>query len=156
MAALQAACCEDSCATGAAQEDVAEVFEQRNEYISSTLPPLPDAGDDRFQRKLLSVMKVNSLAAEGAIRQSWSTTCRAPHQDMFLWDGMMQTLSMNHVDPWLSLEYLRSFIQFQDSSSGSMCSQFGPSGCLSRTDAMPPNMALTVVTPVDTLVLVSF
>ena len=32
----------------------------------------------------------------------------------------MQTLSMNHVDPWLSLEYLRSFIQFQDSSSGSM------------------------------------
>ena len=57
---------------------------------------------------------------------------------------MMQTLSMNHVDPWLSLEYLRSFIQFQDSSSGSMCSQFGPSGCLSRTDAMPPNMALTV------------
>ena len=76
-----------SCATAAAQEDVAEVFEQRNEYISSTLPPLPDAGDDRFQRKLLSVMKVNSLAAEGAIRQSWSTTCRAPHQDMFLWDG---------------------------------------------------------------------
>jgi hypothetical protein len=134
-----------NCATSAAKEDVAEVFQRRNEYIASTLPPLADADQDRFMRKLLSVMKVNSLSAEGTIKQSWSTTCRAPHQDMFLWDGMMQTLSMNRVDPWLSLEYLRSFIQFQDGSSGSMCSQLGPSGCLSRTDAMPPNMALTVL-----------
>jgi len=134
-----------ACATAAARADVAAVLAERNEYIAQALPPLKSPSDDRFQRKLLSVMKVNSLSSEGAIHQGWSTTCRAPHQDMFLWDGMMQTIAMNHVDPELSLQYIRSFLQFQDNHTGSMCSQFGPSGCLSHTDAMPPNMCLAVV-----------
>ena len=134
-----------ACASAAAKSDVAAVLAERNEYIASTLSPLPTEAEDRFQRKLLSVMKVNSLSKEGDITQGWSTTCRAPHQDMFLWDGMMQTIAMNHVDPGLSLQYIRSFLQFQDRTSGSMCSQFGPSGCLSHTDAMPPNMCLAVV-----------
>ena len=58
-------------------------------------------------------MKVNSLSAEGKINQSWSTTCRVPHMSMFLWDGMMQTIAMNHLDPWLSLEYCELQYKYQ-------------------------------------------
>jgi hypothetical protein len=66
-------------------------------------------------------MKVNTLSPEGKIAHNWSTTCRAPHKWMFLWDGMMQTLGMNHVDPDLALNFFEAFFQFQDQSSGQMC-----------------------------------
>ena len=51
------ACAEAAAAAGG----VEEVMASRNEFILG-LPPLEDAGDDRFQRKLLSVMKVNSMS----------------------------------------------------------------------------------------------
>lgn len=63
--------------------DVGQVMAARNRYILEQLAPLPDAADDRFQRKLLSVMKVNSLSPEGVIAHNWSTTCRAPHKWMY-------------------------------------------------------------------------
>jgi hypothetical protein len=72
-------------ATACAQDalvglDVAQVIAARNRYILETLPPLSDPADDRFQRKLLSTMKVNSMSPDGALAHSWSTTCRAPHK----------------------------------------------------------------------------
>ena len=63
-----------ACASAAAKTDVAEVLAARNEFIAAAVPPLPAESDDRFQRKLLSVMKVNSLSQEGAVKQGWSTT----------------------------------------------------------------------------------
>ena len=139
-----------ACAEAAAKAaNVAETITKRNEVILS-LPPLNNSRDDRFQRKLYSVMKVNSLSAEGPLKSAWSTTCRAPHRYMFMWDGMMQTVSMSHVNATLALEYLRTFMSFQNLNKsseyyGRMCSEIGPpKGCISPTDAMPPNVALTV------------
>lgn len=103
--------------------DVAAAMQARNRYILE-LPPLPNADDDRFQRKLLSVMKVNSLAPEGKLAFNWSTTCRAPHKWMYLWDGMAQTVSMSHVPgtgPALARDYIRTFLQFQQ-PDGHLCS----------------------------------
>ena len=114
------------------------------------LPPLPDVSDDRFQRKLLSVMKVNSMAPEGALNYSWSTTCRAPHKWMYLWDGMAQTVSMAHVPtvgPALARDYIRTFFQFQDQATGHLCSVIAPPGGTTggcSTDASVPNVAITV------------
>ena len=38
----------------------------------------------------------------------------------------MQTISMNHVDPDLSLDYISTFLQFQDKTTGQMCSVISP------------------------------
>ena len=69
-------------AAAAVSADVAAAMQARNRYILE-LPPLANPDDDRFQRKLLSVMKVNSLAPEGKLAFNWSTTCRAPHKWMY-------------------------------------------------------------------------
>lgn len=103
--------------------DVSAAMQARNRYILE-LPPLSNPDDDRFQRKLLSVMKVNSLAPEGKLAFNWSTTCRAPHKWMYLWDGMAQTVSMSHVPdsgPALARDYIRTFLQFQQ-PDGHLCS----------------------------------
>ena len=64
---------------------------------------------------------------------------------MYMWDGMMQTISMNTVDPTLSVDYISAFLHYQN-STGQICSIVSPyekdrRGC--STDAMPPNIALT-------------
>ena len=41
---------------------MAGIMADRNKYILDTLAPLDDPSDDRFQRKLLSVMKVHMLS----------------------------------------------------------------------------------------------
>eukprot|EP01052_Picozoa_sp_SAG31_P025984 SAG31_NODE_2319_length_5944_cov_9.686056_6_plen_159_part_00 len=71
------ACAQAAAAAGGAEKVMAE----RNSFIL-TLPALRDPADDRFQRKLLSVMKVNSMSPEGSVAHNWSTTCRAPHKWM--------------------------------------------------------------------------
>jgi hypothetical protein len=69
------ACANLAAAAGETEQEMAK----RNAYILS-LPPLKDPADDRFQRKLLSVMKVNSMSPEGDVAYNWSTSCRAPHK----------------------------------------------------------------------------
>ena len=119
---------------------------ERNAFILG-LPPLPNAADDRFQRKLLSVMKVNSMSPEGSVAHNWSTTCRAPHKWMYLWDGMAQTVSMSHVHPELARDYIRTFLQFQQ-PNGHLCSTISPPAGASASscsmDASVPNVAITV------------
>ena len=144
-----------SCAAAAVTAPAAggseAVMAKRNAFILETLPPLPDPGDDRFQRKLLSVMKVNSMSPEGAVKHAWSTTCRAPHKWMYLWDGMHQTLSMSHVPnvgPPLARDYIRAFFQFQQ-PNGHLCSIISPPAGASAhscsTDASVPNVAMAVL-----------
>jgi hypothetical protein len=70
-------------ASAVAGVDVGATMQERNDFVLRSAEPLPDASDDRFQRKLLSVMKVNSMSPEGAIAHNWSTTCRAPHKWMY-------------------------------------------------------------------------
>ncbi len=77
------------------------------------LPILADPGRDRLLKKCLSVMKVNTLSAEGAIGQCWSTPDRVPHRHMWLWDSVFHSLAMNLVDPGLSWEILKSVLDAQ-------------------------------------------
>ena len=90
------------------------------------------------------------MAPEGELNYSWSTTCRAPHKWMYLWDGMAQTVSMAHVPtvgPALARDYIRTFFQFQEQATGQLCSVIAPPGGTTggcSTDASVPNVAITV------------
>ncbi|HRU05382.1 MAG TPA: trehalase family glycosidase [Candidatus Brocadiia bacterium] len=72
-----------------------------------------DPGLRRLAAKSFSVMRVNTLSAEGAMRQAWSTPDRVPHKDMWLWDSVFHSLAMDHVDPRLSWELLKSVLDTQ-------------------------------------------
>lgn len=67
---------------------------------------------------------------------------------MYLWDGMMQVISMNHVNPTLAMDYVHAFLQFQDQVTGHLCSMIGPPsgrvGGSCSSDAMCPNAAIAV------------
>jgi len=75
------------------------------------LPVLHDPAETRFFRKCASVMKVNTLSPEAAIRQHWSTPDRVPHQHMWLWDSVFHSIGMNWIDPDLSWEFLQAMIE---------------------------------------------
>jgi glycogen debranching enzyme len=66
--------------------------------------------DNRLFTKCVSVMKVNTLAPEGVIRQRWSTPDRVPHRHMWLWDSVFHTFGMNLIDPQLSWEFLEAVL----------------------------------------------
>lgn len=54
--------------------------------IYQSQPTLSNATYDRLAKKVYSVMRVNTLAAEGPLLQHWSTPDRVPHRAMWLWD----------------------------------------------------------------------
>jgi len=89
--------------------DIPSLIGERLAYLD-TLPTLADAGNDRLLKKCVSVMKVNTLSPEGAIRHAWSTPDRVPHRHMWLWDSAFHSLAMNHVDPQLSREFIRAVL----------------------------------------------
>ena len=66
---------------------------------------------------------------------------------MYLWDGMHQTISMNHVHPPLAREYIRTFLQFQQ-PNGHLCSTIipplGADAHSCSTDAQVPNVAMAL------------
>ena len=66
---------------------------------------------------------------------------------MYLWDGMHQTISMNHVHPPLAREYIRTFLQFQQ-PDGHLCSTIipplGADAHSCSTDAQVPNVAMAL------------
>ncbi len=72
-----------------------------------------DDGETRFLRKCASVMKVNTLGPEGAIRRRWSTPDRIPHRFMWLWDSVFHSFAMNRIDPGLSWEFLMAVLEGQ-------------------------------------------
>lgn len=92
--------------------DLAQIIEARLALLQR-LPVLNESGMDRLLKKCVSVMKVNTLAAEGVIRQFWSTPDRIPHQHMWLWDSAFHSLAMNAVDARLSWDLLKSVLDFQ-------------------------------------------
>ncbi|MBP1964134.1 amylo-alpha-1,6-glucosidase [Paenibacillus aceris] len=77
------------------------------------VPRLSDPLKERLLLKCFSVMKVNTLAPEGVIRQHWSTPDRVPHQAMWLWDSVFHSFAMNVLDPELSWEFLKSVLDTQ-------------------------------------------
>jgi hypothetical protein len=79
----------------------------------AALPQLPDPGLGRLLAKCASVMKVNTLSAQGPFRQRWSTPDRVPHRDLWLWDSVFHSLGMNHFSPPLAWEFLASVLDAQ-------------------------------------------
>jgi glycogen debranching enzyme len=70
--------------------------------------------NNRLLAKCVSVMKVNTLAPEGVIRQPWSTPDRVPHRHMWLWDSVFHTFGMNALDPQLAWEFLEAVLDRVD------------------------------------------
>jgi glycogen debranching enzyme len=103
------------------------------------VPALESPEDDRLLKKCVSVMKVNTLAAEGAIRQVWSTPDRVPHKDMWLWDSVFHSLGMNGLRPRLAWHFLKSVLDTQG-EDGMIAHQTGPSGWRSAI-TQPPLLA---------------
>lgn len=93
-------------------EDLETLVEARL-AIYQKLPRLKDPARDRLLKKCASVMKVNTLAAEGTIPQSWSTPDRVPHQNMWLWDSVFHSITMNHIHPRLAADFLKSVLDQQ-------------------------------------------
>ncbi|RKN64071.1 amylo-alpha-1,6-glucosidase [Paenibacillus ginsengarvi] len=89
--------------------DVAMEIKRRLEMYGN-IPSVPDANDARLLHKCFSVMKVNTLSAEGAIRHMWSTPDRVPHKDMWLWDTVFHSLAMNELDADVSWQCLQSML----------------------------------------------
>lgn len=77
------------------------------------VPALGAPEEDRLLKKCFSVMKVNTLAAEGAIGQAWSTPDRVPHRDMWLWDSVFHSLGMDALRPRLSWHLIKSVLDTQ-------------------------------------------
>ncbi len=92
--------------------DLEEEVEKRL-AIYERVPRLAAPEMDRLLKKCVSVMKVNTLSAEGAVPQAWSTPDRVPHQHMWLWDSVFHTIAMNQMDPRLSWNFLKSVLDQQ-------------------------------------------
>ncbi|MDR6550293.1 MGH1-like glycoside hydrolase domain-containing protein [Paenibacillus qinlingensis] len=92
--------------------DSLEEIEARLQYYQLA-PRLHDPMKERLLFKCFSVMKVNTLASEGVIRQHWSTPDRVPHKAMWLWDSVFHSLAMNLLNPELSWHFLKSVLDTQ-------------------------------------------
>ena len=95
--------------------------------------------EKRLFKKCVSVMKVNTLAAEGVIRQTWSTPDRVPHRDMWLWDSVFHTQAMNAISPPIAFDFLKSVLETQR-EDGMIPHQSSPRGKTSRI-TQPPLLA---------------
>lgn len=76
----------------------------------------PTSADPPFARlfnKCLSVMKVNTLAAEGNITRPWSTPDRVPHRDVWLWDSVFHSFAMNYLDADLAWDFIGTVLDGQ-------------------------------------------
>jgi glycogen debranching enzyme len=103
------------------------------------VPSLESPADDRLLKKCASVMKANTLAAEGSIRQEWSTPDRVPHRDMWLWDSVFHSLGMNGLRPRLAWHFLKSVLDTQG-KDGMISHHARPSGWRSAI-TQPPLLA---------------
>ncbi len=91
--------------------DIAAVIRSRLESYRQL--PQTHASDDRLLRKCFSVMRVNTLAPEGVIRQTWSTPDRFPHKRMWLWDSVFHSLAMNCFAPEVAADFLLAVLDTQ-------------------------------------------
>lgn len=102
----------DSRARYALARHSAPPVEARLAFIAAAPRPAePDRA--RLLLKCASVMKVNTLSAQGVFRQHWSTPDRVPHRDLWLWDSVFHSLGMNLLSPRLAWDFLASVLDTQ-------------------------------------------
>ena len=97
----------------------------------------------KLLNKCLSVMRVNSLAAEGAIRQAWTTPDRVPHRHMWLWDSAFHSLAMSPLDPDLAWQHLKSVLDFAE-PDGRISITVRVDGAVTDAMTQPPVLAWAV------------
>eukprot|EP00943_MAST-04B_sp_MAST-4B-sp1_P003491 g3491.t1 len=68
------------------------------QYKTESSLPSVKHGREKLRNKAISIMRVNSLTAEGFIKQRWSTPDRMPHTWMWLWDSCFHSLAMNLLE----------------------------------------------------------
>ncbi len=105
----------------------------------AVVPTIASANADRLLKKCFSVMKVNTLAAEGAMQQTWSTPDRVPHKDMWLWDSVFHSLAMNRFHPRVAWDFLKGVLDTQQ-PDGMIPHQSSVSGWRSHI-TQPPLLA---------------
>ncbi len=94
---------------GGMTEDPGETALERLDYLSR-VPELENPEEARLLRKCVSVIKVNTLWPEGAMKRWWSTPDRVPHRHMWLWDSAFHSLAMNLIDPGMAHSFLRAVL----------------------------------------------
>jgi len=92
--------------------------------------------------KCLSVIKVNTLAAEGSVlgKFHWSTPDRLPHRFMWLWDSVFHALGMVILNGPLAQELLSSVLE-ELTPEGLISIQMLPSGPQNPSMTQPPILA---------------
>ncbi len=107
--------------------------------IYQKVPAVKPVDRERLLKKCVSVIKVNALSAEGAIKGMWSTPDRVPHKDMWLWDSVFHSLAMNHLYPEVAWQFLKSVLETRN-AEGMIPHQSGVSGKKSHI-TQPPILA---------------
>ncbi|KAH3761998.1 FAD-dependent oxidoreductase [Pelomyxa schiedti] len=129
-------------ATEGAGGDFSEVMDARLSSFS-VLPQLSDPGKDRLLKKCFSVMKVNTLTAEGSINYMWSTPDREPHREMWLWDSCFHSFAMNLFHPDISWQFLQSVLSKQLADGKILC-EMDFDGISNIEDTQPPLLSWAV------------
>ncbi len=94
------------------RSDIDRAIESRLQ-IHALVPQLASTGRTELLHKCVSVMKVNTMAPEGAHKRYWSTPDRVPHKDMWLWDTVVHSLAMNKLSPSIAWECLANMLESQ-------------------------------------------
>ncbi len=94
------------------REDAFQVAAQRLAPYRG-LPRLASARWQRLLNKAVSVLRVNTLAAEGTVGQAWTTPDRVPHRDRWLWDTVFHSFALNAFWPRTSWESIKSVLDAQ-------------------------------------------
>ncbi|KAK3274401.1 hypothetical protein CYMTET_17412 [Cymbomonas tetramitiformis] len=106
--------------------------------------PVVDHKYQKLLSKVLSVMRVNTLNAEGDIRELWSTPDREPHRNMWLWDSCFHSIGMNHINSTASWWFLKALLDIQ-TPEGFIPISRNPSGASKDHDeTQPPLLAFAL------------
>ncbi|MBN1936995.1 MAG: hypothetical protein JW934_20205 [Anaerolineae bacterium] len=116
--------------------DLGETVRARLAFYAQ-LPPVE--AHRRLLNKCAGVIKVNTLAPEGAFTRIWSTPDRVPHRWMWLWDSAFHSITMNHISPPTSFALLASVLQTQG-DDGMIAHMLRPDGRHSQI-TQPPILA---------------
>lgn len=90
--------------------DINEEMRSRLQWLNR-IKIIDDKHQARLLNKCFSVMKVNTLAAEGEFNQMWSTPDRVPHKDMWLWDTTFHSFGMNEMSPDVAWQCLKTMME---------------------------------------------
>ena len=107
--------------------------------IFAEVPSLPDDPQDRLLRECLSVMKANTLSAEGGIRQLWSTPDRVARPGLWPRESVFQALAINRIYPGVAWQLLKSVLDAQNADG--MIPQFSSPDGWKSAITHPPLLA---------------